>query len=171
MNEAIRPNYMPAEQYPFGKRKYVIPEGRNIKKALNRDDFKKLVKYKPEDEYSFEARAQDFWLLSYLSPGMNFKDLLLLKKEAIDKDFIKFIRKKTKDTIRSGIMEITVPLLPEAQQIIDKWKTTDEHTPFLFGFINEQMDAMAIYKAVQKFVHITNKHLKLMAQKLGIEKT
>jgi hypothetical protein len=80
LNEAVTLKYMPAENYPFGLKKYVIPESRNVKKALSKNDFKKLVQYQPQDGFSFEARAKDFWLLSYLCQGMNPKDLLLLKK-------------------------------------------------------------------------------------------
>jgi integrase len=161
---------MPAENYPFGLKKYVIPESRNIKKALSKDDFKKLVQYQPQDGFSFEARAKDFWLLSYLCQGMNPKDLLLLKKDDIDDGFIKFIRQKTKDTVRSGFTEIVVPLLPESKRIIDKWKNKDKSNPFLFDFINEAMTPLEVYKTVQQFVKNTNKHMASIAKNEGVDK-
>lgn len=170
LNEAINRKYLPRDHYPFGLKKYIIPESRNIKKALSREDFKKLIQYDPANHRSFEARAKDFWLLSYLCQGINPKDLLLLKKENIDGDFIRFIREKTKGTTRSGITEITVPILPEIRQIINKWKHQDGSSSYLFGFVKDDMSPLDIYKTVQQFVKNTNKHMGKIAGRLGIEK-
>ena len=169
LNEAIGNKLIPLENYPFGKRKYVIPISRNIKKALTRDDFKKIVEYTSSAPLGFEARSKDFWLLSYLCQGMNPKDILLLKTSDIEDDVITFTREKTKNSTRAGQVKITVPLLPEAKNIIDRWKTADNH-PFVFGIVKKDMDAMGIYKSVQQFVKMTNKHMNIIAEKLGIEK-
>lgn len=170
LNEAIAKKLLTSTHYPFGKRKYVIPASRNIKKALSRDDLKKIVDYVPDDTNQFERRAKDFWLLSYLCQGMNPKDILLLKKTDIDGDFIKFIRQKTKDTTRANLVEIIVPLLPEAKQIIDRWQCMDESSLYLFGFIKTGMTAIEKHKAVQQFVKVTNKHMKKIAAILDIQK-
>jgi integrase len=170
INEAIEKKLLPKDSYPFGKRKYIIPESRNIKKALTKSDFKKIIDYTPEEERSFESRAKDFWLLSYLCQGMNPKDLLLLRKDSIEGDFIKFIRQKTKDTTRNCIREITVPLLPETRSIIEKWKSPNTKSTFLFEYIHENMSALEVYKTVQQFVKMTNKYMKEIAGKIGIEK-
>ena len=60
INEAIGEKYLPKDNYPFGLKKYVIPESRNIKKALPKEDFKKIVQYVPATEKDFEARAKIF---------------------------------------------------------------------------------------------------------------
>jgi integrase len=169
LNEAINNKYISRDNYPFGLKKYIIPMGRNIKKALSREEFKKIVQYMPEDEFSFEARAKDFWLLSYLCQGMNPKDLLLLRKDSIENDYIKFIRQKTKDTTRN-VVEITVPLLPETKEIITRWENKNADNPFLFNFITEAMTPMDIYKTVQQFVKITNKYMALIAEKVEVQK-
>ena len=168
INEAINKKYLTKDDYPFGLKKYVIPISRNVKKAMTGEEFKKIVQYEPAEPISFEARAKDFWMLSYLCQGMNPKDILLLKKGDIVGDCIKFIRQKTKDTTRN-VVEITVPLLPETKQIIEKWKSTGKDS-FLFDFITDSMTDIEIYKTVQQFVKITNKHMKQIAEKVGIEK-
>jgi integrase len=170
LNEAISNNYLNREHYPFGPKKYIIPESRNIKKALAREDLKKIVDYVPDSKNIFECRAKDFWLLSYLCQGINPKDILLLKKKDVEGDFIKFIRQKTKDTTRANLMEIIVPLLPEAKQIINRWQCTNENSPYLFNFINNDMSAMEQHKTIQQFVLITNKYMKRISQSLGIQK-
>lgn len=169
INEAISNKYLQRDYYPFGLKKYIIPESRNIKKALAKEDFKKIVQYTPLLEYSYEARSKDFWLLSYLCQGMNMKDLLSLRNENVEQDFIKFIRAKTRDTIRRNITAITVPLLPEIKQIMEKWKGEGDST-YLFPFLREDMTALEIYKTVQQFVKVTNKHMKLIAEKVGVQK-
>lgn len=170
INDAIARKFLPIDRYPFGLKKYVIPESRNIKKALCREDFKKVLQYVPADDNSFKSRAKDFWLLSYLCQGINPKDILLLKKKSIEGDFIKFIREKTKDTGRAGISEITVPALPEIKAIIEKWRVKDDSTAYLFGFIKEGMSPLDVHKTVQQFVKNTNKHMGRIARELGIEK-
>ena len=168
LNEAIEKKYLRKEDYPFGSRKYVIPVSRNIKKAITKEEMKKIVQFVPGEKLGFEARAKDFWLLSYFCQGMNPKDMLLLKKVDIESDFIKFIRQKTKDTT-NNVTEITVPLLPEALQIIEKWKSKGTGA-YLFDFINETMCPVTIYKTVQQFVKQTNKHMKIIAEKVGVQK-
>lgn len=170
LNEAIEKKYLPANNYPFGKRKYTIPESRNIKKALEKEDFKKIIDYIPTEHKSYEDRAKDFWLLSYLCQGMNPKDILLLPKDSIENDFIKFIRQKTKDTIRTGITEIVVPLLPETKTIIEKWKSSNEESSYLFDFIKPEMTPVDIYKTVMQFVKMTNEYMKRIANKVEVKK-
>lgn len=169
LNEAINNKYLPRDNYPFGLKKYIIPESRNIKRALSKEDFRKIIQYIPEKEDGFEARAKDFWVLSYLCQGMNPKDLLLLRKENVEGDIIKFIRQKTKDTTRSCITEITVPLLPETIEIINKWKSKKEDSNFLFEFVDEAMTPLEVYKTVQQFVKTINKHMDKIAQNLSIQ--
>ena len=45
INKAIEEVTLASEFYPFGKRKYQIPSGKNIKKALTLNDIKKILKY------------------------------------------------------------------------------------------------------------------------------
>lgn len=170
LNEAINRKFMSRELYPFGMKKFIIPESKNIKKALSREDFKKLVDYTSSDKGSFEARSRDFWLLSYLLQGANMKDILLLKHENIEKEYIHFVREKTKDTVRRNITEITVPILPETMEIINCWKDSSRNSGYVFNFINDSMTPMDIYKAVQNFVKVTNDNMSLIAQKVGLNK-
>ena len=43
--------------------------------------------------------AFDYWVFSFISNGMNFKDIALLKYGNINGDFIEFRRAKTKRTV------------------------------------------------------------------------
>jgi integrase/recombinase XerD len=94
LNQAITAGVLPADMYPF--RKYEIPSGRNVKKALNESDIAKLLNHKPEKKD--EEKALDLWILSYLCNGMNFADIMELKPEDIKGNLLQFVRQKTKRT-------------------------------------------------------------------------
>ena len=113
------------ENYPFGKRKYIIPAGRNIKKAFNMEDVSKIYNYHsitgtPED------KARDFWILSYLCNGINFKDICQLKNKNIDGAMLRFVRAKTKNTTRGNQILISCHLSKPAKNIIAKWRNEDQ---------------------------------------------
>lgn len=170
LNEAINLGYFPKDLYPFGRRKYIIPEGQNPKKALDNEEFNKIWHYQVKDNTSFEARSKDFFILSYLCQGINFKDLLLMRKDQISDTEIQFFRQKTKETGRSNPILITVPLLDETKVILSRWKNLAENNPFFFNFITGAMTPELIYKNVMQFVKITNKHMNKIAKSIGINK-
>jgi integrase/recombinase XerD len=70
------------ENYPFGKRKYVIPSGSNKKKALSQNEVSLIYNYQTTAN-SPEDKAKDFWIFSYLCNGINFKDIALMKVKCI----------------------------------------------------------------------------------------
>jgi len=88
-NESIANETIPKELYPFGKRKYQIPTGRNTKKALPLSDIKKIYDYKSALKRNLE-KARDFWLFSYLCNGINMKDIARLKYKNIEGDYLTF---------------------------------------------------------------------------------
>lgn len=168
INEAIFRGYMHRDQYPFGKRQYVIPEGRNPKRAIDREEFQKVIQMEIEEERGFKARSRDFFVLSYLCQGMNFRDLLLLRKDQIEGEEIVFVRGKTKETGRTNPILIRVPLLEESIEIIEKWRDRDTANQLLFPFISERMDPELRHKAIMQFIKVTNKHLAYIREELEI---
>jgi integrase len=129
INLAISGGMMAQEKYPF--KKYEIPAGRNIKKALTEIEVGLLLNYKPQK--TDEQKALDFWLLSYLCNGMNFADIIALRPENISGNYLHFIRQKTKNTRKKDLRPIRVGLNPRAKAIIERWKNTDVENPYLFS--------------------------------------
>lgn len=165
-NKAISDKVVNQDNYPFGAKKYTIPQPTNPKRTLNNEELKKIFSYKPIDPDSYEARSLDFWKLSYLANGMNFKDIILLKKTDCNDDFIHFMRAKTK---RSTPTATEVPILPATQAIIDKWKDTSD-SEFLFPYLTKGMTPKEVYTTVHQFIKMSNKHMKAICKKLGIKK-
>jgi len=116
-NRAIADKIISQEEYPFTQ--YNIPGGYNKKKALTNNEIKKILNYEPSN--SLEERALDFWKLSYLCNGINIGDLLKLKKQNIDNEFIIFKRSKTLRTKKEPKI-ISIALLPETKALIEKHK-------------------------------------------------
>ena len=95
-NEAIEQGIIRREKcYPFGRRKYQIPTGRNVKRSLTLENVAKLFYYEPENRQ--EQWAKDFWFFSYLANGINPKDIALLKYRNIQGEYLTFERAKTEN--------------------------------------------------------------------------
>jgi integrase/recombinase XerD len=78
INLSIAEGTLTDDLYPFGKQRYEIPTGNNIKKALNIKDIGLIYNYKA-DHNSTELMAKNYWLFMYFCNGMNVKDMCLLK--------------------------------------------------------------------------------------------
>jgi len=158
------------ESYPFGKRKYVIPAGRNIKKALNISEVGKIYNY-PSVPGTPEDRARDFWIFSYLCNGINFKDIAHLKNKNIDGDMIRFVRAKTKNTTKGNQTVISCHISEPAKLIIEKWRGKNESDDaYLFTILQSGDDPIVQVKKVAQFIKNTNKYMKAISEQIGLEK-
>lgn len=169
-NDAISDGHVSRDTYPFGKKRYVIPAGRNLKKALSKDDVLKIINYQPEEDW--EQRARDFWVFSYLSNGMNFTDILSLRWGDIDRQAssLTFLRQKTVRSTKGKQVRVRVELIPESWNVIKRWATTDKKaSAFVFPFLSDDMDARRRKIVTSQFIKITNKYVRIIGKKLGIE--
>jgi integrase len=117
-NDGIQDGIISKELYPFGKRRYQIPNGKNTKKALTLQEVGQIFNYQAIPG-SPEEMARDYWLFLYLCNGMNVKDMALLKYKNINGDVLSFERAKTSRTKRDA-EPIRVMLSEEAILIIKK---------------------------------------------------
>lgn len=165
INLAISGGVMAQEKYPF--KKYEIPSGRNIKKALSEAEINQLLNHKPAKED--EQKALDFWLLSYLCNGMNFADIIALKPSNVNGNYLHFIRQKTKNTKKKDLRPIRVGLNQRAKEIIEKRKNTDKANPYLFPVLEADISALTIKHRCQRFIKWVNKRMENIRQELKIE--
>jgi integrase len=166
-NIAIEDGLLAREFYPFGKRKYQIPSGRNIKKALTLTDIKGIVNYKPTTQA--EERGRDLWLFSYLCNGANVKDIARLQYKNIDHSMIQFVRAKTERTTKQDLKPIMVSLLPEVKHIIEKWgvKPAKPDT-YVFGLLEKSDNSEKELAKVRQATKTINKYMKRIGEHLGI---
>ncbi|MBS0645436.1 MAG: site-specific integrase [Verrucomicrobia bacterium] len=165
INQAIDANVISSDKYPF--KKYQIPAGRNIKKALSEADLKKLLSYKPDT--ADKQKAIDFWLFSYLCNGMNFADIIELKPENISGNYLHFIRAKTKRTKKKDLRPIRVGLNARALEIIKRQKNTDRANPFLFPILEDGLTPLTTKHRCQRFIKWVNNKMEVIRKELKIE--
>jgi len=165
INVAIDKKLLRQDQYPF--KGFEIPSSRNVKKALQADQLKKILAYQATDEEI--QRSVDFWIFSYISNGMNFTDICQLKPQDIKGEFFTFYRSKTKHTKKRDLRPIKVPLTDRTKQIITKWKTIDRYNPYLFPILSAGLSAWQQKYKIQDFIAKVNKHMNVVAADLGIE--
>ncbi len=171
-NEAIEEAIIKKEKcYPFGRRRYCIPASKNIKKALDLNDIKKIYYYKCEPGLESEERARDYWLFSYFGNGMNAKDIACLKNKNIVDGYVIFERSKTERAMRSDPKSITVFLTDEMKAIIEKWGNKDKSPDnFIFPVLEAGITPLRQYELIQLFVSFINDWMKRILKKLGIDK-
>lgn len=166
-NNAISEGLLTKELYPFGKRKYEIPTGNNIKKALTLNDISLIYNYETRPGSSSEM-ARDYWMFMYFCNGINVKDMCLLKYKNIKGDVIAFERAKTVRTKRN-VEPIRVALLKEAKAIIDKWgneRISDE--TYIFPVLSKNLSADRERQLIQQLTHVINDHMKVIGKEVGI---
>nr|WKN35060.1 site-specific integrase [Tunicatimonas sp. TK19036] len=169
LNLAIEEGLFSQEDYPFGKRKYQIPAGRNVKKALTLEDIQKIFDYDPQTDA--EARARDLWLFSYLCNGINMKDIARLKYQNVDNEKITFIRAKTERTSKKNLKPVVAILTLEAKGIIERWgnKPTNPNT-YVFDILINGLTPEKELARVKQATKTINKYIKRIAKAIGIEK-
>lgn len=155
LNRALDAELITNKNYPFGKGKFIIPTGRNVKKALTIEHIRAIKDFftvpgSPGD------KAKDFFLFSYLSNGINFKDIARLKNENLKGDQIHFVRAKTIRT-RRDYTPIKTSLRAETLEIIEKWRNPDRSPQaYLFPILTKEMTAKQETRRIQDFVKKTN---------------
>ena len=152
---------------PFGKDKYQIKGGEGRKMALTRQQINNTLMKYPVLPGSTTDKMRDLFYFSYLTNGINIKDLVLLRWSDIKNNEIQFVREKT---ARTGSRERTIaaPILPQVQQIIDKWG--DRDSKYIFGYVDSRMTQQDIRLVSQNVTRLINKHLDKIAKAAGLPK-
>jgi integrase/recombinase XerD len=168
-NTAIADGEIPPDIYPFGRRKFEIPAGRNIKKALDKESLKCLFEADTKANPIWE-KAKDFWFFSYTCNGMNIKDIAELKYKNLSGDMIHFIRSKTKNSTKGNHNPILVPLTPFSSSVISKYgNKTRKPDDYIFSIIEGTMKEEEKRKSIQAFTRFINQHIKILAKSVGID--
>lgn len=123
------------QNYPFLD--YHIVEEETVPNNISVEDLRKLRDYPCE---SWQKPYVDFFFLSFYLAGINPVDLLSLKSDAIKDGHLTFIRQKTNKQGSTKIRTITLPVLPEAQEIIDRYPSEE-------GWLTGFMDCRNSYRS------------------------
>lgn len=169
MNLAESSGIISEKEYPFGRRKYIIPVGRNIKRTLDAEHIEKIFNYKT-DPFTSMDQAKDFWIFSYLCNGINNMDIAHLRWSNIQQDKIVFKRSKTKRTKTDNPVKIIALRNPDIDRIIKKWGTKPNALKdiFVFEIIDNTDNTKRAREKAQLFTHVMNDWLKEIGKDLKL---
>lgn len=160
-NKAISDSEIEKSSYPFGVNKYVIKEGGKVKKALSLDDIKKLFNSTPLTQY--QRKAKDFWFFSYLSNGLNIKDIIFLKYSQVQDGKFWFERIKTAGTYKR-VKIIEVPMSEYHLKIFREYGTVQlEKDQYIFPILLKNDTPKEVYRKNKNFTRFINQHIKKLA--------
>jgi site-specific recombinase XerD len=167
-NLAIHEGAVSNDKYPFGKFGYIIPKGENIKKALIKEQVQKL--YESKSATPYQKMSKDFWFFSYLSYGLNLKDILMIKNKDLEEGFFYFERKKTLHTVKTRT-PIKVYLTDFTKEVIRQYGDYNPDKPqdYVFDILNIDMNDMEKRKRKKNFNRKINQHFLKFANSIGIQ--
>jgi len=164
-NELISEGKLSKEVYPFGRYRYVIPEVRNAKTTLKRDEIIKLLTCK-NFENEDEEFARNLWVFQFYCNGVNLKDLIKIKwSDQIDQSFV-IRREKTKNTMRGNPQLVRIPITPKLQRILDQ--IGNRSSPYVLGFLNKNCSESTILNKKSKVGKFINCNLIRLGERLGL---
>jgi integrase/recombinase XerD len=170
-NIAISEKIISRDFYPFGNDKYVIPTGKNIKKALALPEIEQIYNYDPNPAIPGEEQSKAFWMLSYLSNGINPKDIALLKFKDIQGDFIIYERAKTRRSHRGNPTIIKIAYTEDIKNIIRKWGNKDTSPDnYIFPILEKGISPERQHALIHQFVKVTNKGIRGISKSLNLNK-
>ena len=165
-NKAIAAGDISPELYPF--KTYKIPNGKNVKKALETDDLNALYTANVAKD-NFMLKARDFWFFSYQCNGMNFRDIAELKFKDIHDTYFSFLRHKTKNTTKEDPIPIVVPLTSYIKDFIKKYANEKgKPNDYLFPIFQPGMSAKERHRVNQNFIRFVNQHMQKLVDQLGL---
>jgi site-specific recombinase XerD len=162
-NKAVSEDLIKEDNYPF--KKYRIKTGNPSKRALSKEDIIKLMNSK-QKKNSRKWHSLNYFIFSYLTRGMNFKDMVLLKwKENILGDRIVYIRAKTansKKTLDPNIIKIE----PEIQKILNRYS---QKSVYVFPVLEPGLPATTIRHRIKNRLKRISKDISAIATELEIK--
>lgn len=156
-NRAIKEGIIDSSIYPF--RKFKMPKQSTIHRALSIEEIKAIKDI--DLKQSEEIFARDLFMFSFYCMGMNFVDIIHLKKGNIkhsknDNTYqLVYTRQKTK-----GIFKIKLP--EQAVVIMNKYKTKSD---FVFPVLQGDENDFLKYK---NKIRLVNKKLKIIGEKAKV---
>lgn len=162
-NLAIRKGVVDQKFYPFKSYKLSKLRGKSVKKALKKEEIKKIEAIDPNADPHLR-NAKNYFLFSYYTGGMNFYDMMKLKWSNIDGNRIYYVRSKTKG-------RFSVEILEPVQKILNYYRAQERDTDYVFPILlKEDLTPMQIQNRRKKVLKQYNSRLKEIACIIGTKK-
>ena len=164
-NKAVELQLVKRDYYPFDAYKVSKFDTRTKKRAIAKEDVRKVIALDLSQGYPSERLARDIFVFSYFGAGINFADIALLKYGNIRDGRVQYVRKKTGKPINFLLTE-------EMRNIIVKYQQrgqTDED--YIFPILDRRVHRteQQRYDRTHKVLTNTNRWLRKIGQRVGIE--
>lgn len=164
-NKAIEQKIVRKEDYPFNSFKMSKFSVKTRKRAIAKEDIKKVIELDVTDESEMMQLSRDIFVFSYLQSGINLTDIANLKYENIIDNRLQYIRQKTNRLIN-------IPLQEEALRILQKYYYPEAIlNDYIFPILNRKVhiSGMQKFNRIHKIIGKVNINLKKIAKKANIE--
>ena len=164
-NKAVELQLVKRDYYPFDAYKVSKFDTRTKKRAITKEDVRKVIALDLSQGYPSERLARDIFVFSYFGAGINFADIALLKYGNVRDGRVHYGRKKTGKPINFLLTE-------EMRNIIVKYQQqgqTDED--YIFPILDRRVHRteQQRYDRTHKVLTNTNRWLRKIGQRVGIE--
>lgn len=163
-NKAIQENIVKPDSYPFTKYKISKFDTNTRKRALSKDDIKKIESLDlPNDQ--IYTLARNCFLFSYYGSGINFIDIANLKWQNISDNRLFYKRSKTGKTINFRLLEPASRIIKSYEAI-----TCFENEDYIFPILDRKrhITPQQVANRVQKVITQVNAGLKEIGKLAGI---
>lgn len=164
-NKAIEQKIVRKDEYPFYSFKMSKFSVKTRKRAIAKEDIKKVIELDITNESEMLQLSRDIFIFSYLQSGINLTDIANLKYENIIDNRLQYIRQKTNKLIN-------IPLQEEALRILQKYYYSGAIlNDYVFPILNRKIHVTGMQKfnRIHKIMGKVNINLKKIAKKSNIE--
>ena len=164
-NRALSMKLIRQDIYPFNDFKVSKFDVRTKKRAVSKEDVKKIMSLDLSGERQYMQLARDIFLFSYFGAGINFSDIALLRYCDISEGRIRYIRKKTGK-------EISFPLSNAGMEIIRKYSKPDAtNEDYIFPILDRKIHKTEMQRKnrIHKVLGHVNPCLKAIGRMAGLE--
>jgi len=159
LNKAINEGILERDKYPFNQ--YKIKQQKTKKRAISRDNIDKIRTLELIENTNV-WHSKNYFLFSFYTRGMNWTDMVLLKKENISDGRITYKRAKTGKIF-------SIKLNEQILEIMNIYLNENAESEYIFPIINRNESAIVIQKDIRNGRKIFNKNLKKIAEMCQIE--
>jgi integrase len=160
INIGIEKGILNASQYPFGKNGFKIGSSVAKKRAIAKEHMLAIINTEVPDEM---RNSQNYFALSYLGGGVNFKDMALWRWDAnVNNNRIVFARSKTQR--KDNQQPHSIALSGRIAEILSEYTYTPGYVlPVIFS-----TNQKTIGHQIKGVLKRTNKDLKEIARMVGV---
>ena len=120
-NKAVELQLVKRDYYPFDAYKVSKFDTRTKKRAITKEDVRKVIALDLSQGYPSERLARDIFVFSYFGAGINFADIALLKYGNVRDGRVQYVRKKTGKPINFLLTEEMRNIIVKYQRQGQTW--------------------------------------------------